>query len=134
MENSGSHRHPNIKKGLIIIGFIVLVILAFIIFLPKLSQPTNLGSCSAPDGYTSISNVMATNLDENPMFVARAIISTGEGTSGGMQVVIPACGSNDPSLQNIAGIFIRLSDGRLAFVANGAVGMETPPLAQVVQP
>jgi uncharacterized protein with PQ loop repeat len=134
MENAKDSRRAKVRKVLIPVGVICLVAFALWLFYTTRTQPVNIGSCVPPDGYSTITNVMAADQAGKPIFIARAIIATGEGAPGGTQVVIPACGSTDPALQNVAGIFVLLPDGRLAFVANGAVGMEISPLAQAAQP
>lgn len=98
----------------------------------KFAGTTNIGNCSAPEGYTFISNVMAKDLNDNPVFVARAVVSMGEVTTGGSQYYIPSCGSSDEALQNVSNMFVNI-DGKLGFIANGAVGL-TSPLAQAPQP
>ena len=117
-----------VRKVLLVVCGIALVgSLIWVGFTPR-----DITSCNAPEGYTYVTNVMARDLGKNPVYVARAIIATGEGTPGGKRIVIPACGSSDPSLMNVSNIFIVI-DGRLAFVANGAIGSGAP-LAQATQP
>ena len=134
METKTRFDRSKVRNVLISVGVIGLVAFVLWLFYTTRTQPVNIGSCVPPEGYSTITNVMAADQAGKPIFIARAIIATGEGAPGGTQVVIPACGSTDPALQNVAGIFVLLSDGRLAFVANGAVGMEMSPLAQAAQP
>jgi len=133
METKTRFDRSKVRNVLISVGVIGLVAFVLWLFYTTRTQPVNIGSCVPPEGYSTITNVMAADQAGKPIFIARAIIATGEGAPGGTQVVIPACGSKDPALQNVAGIFV-LIDGRLAFVANGAVGMEMSPLAQAAQP
>ena len=122
----------SLRRALVIGGLIALALFGLVFLMTNPARGTDIGNCSAPDGYTFVSNVMAADLGEKQVFIARAIVGMGQINTGGQQVVIPACGSSDPSLQNVADMFVMI-DGKLAFIANGAVGMAVP-LAPAPQP
>ncbi len=83
-------------------------------------------TCKAPEGYVLVRNTMATNMAESKQFfIIEAIVSYGDGTLAGQTVTVPACFTNDDSLQNVGGIFARI-DGKTAYIASGVIGAKAP--------
>ena len=117
------------RIALVVIAFALVAVFVWGSF----ASSNTISDCNAPEGYTFVSNVMASDLGENPIYIARAVIAMGEVSAGGKKVTIPACGSPDSSLQNISNMFVVI-DGKLAFIANGAVGRGTDPLVVTQQP
>lgn len=118
---------------------LIVIVLAFVIIMMvslgigSITEPknTDIGDCKAP-GYTFVSGVMAKDLSGNQVYIGRAVVSMGETMPGGMQYYIPPCASRDAALTNVSGMFVTIDD-KLAFIANGAVGLTTP-LALTPQP
>lgn len=80
-------------------------------------------TCESSYDFTLIENRMASDLSGNPVFIVRGVVATGEGTPGGGKVIIPACGSSDPSILEIRNVNLIL-DGRQVFLLSGSVGRD----------
>lgn len=103
---------------------VTLIAVAFVVFfvlvLPALADGSE---CIAPQGYQLVENRMAFDLLGNPVFVVRGVFATGEGNVGGEKVVIPACGSKDPYLQEVNNVFLIL-DNQQVFLVAGSIGRD----------
>jgi hypothetical protein len=112
---------PAVKIVLILAGLVVFVGIGVLAF----NETVFAGSeCQAPnDNYRLVENRMATDLAGNPVFIVRGISVTGEGSSGGKKVVIPACGSKDQSIEEVNNVYLFL-DGQQIFLLTGSVGRD----------
>lgn len=112
---------PVVKTGLIFVGLIILASIGIL----ALGAPVFASSeCLAPnENYRLVENRMATDLAGNPVFVVRGISVTGEGSSGGKKIVIPACGSKDQSIEEVNNVYLFL-DGQQIFLLTGSVGRD----------
>ena len=113
----------NAHKGRMMVVLVLgaVVVVAILIFV--LPRGQDLESCQPPPGYTFVTGRMATDMLGDPIFIARGIYATGQGSPGGKAVTIPPCGSPDPALEQVAGVFVRL-DGQQVFLAAGSVGRD----------
>lgn len=132
-EKEGSHKSGFQRwKGLIaVVGIFLLLATIFLTQRAKVEAKSI--TCTAPVGYELVSNTMATNLAGQSFYIARAIVNSGDGASGGKAVSIQACVSKDPALQTVGGVFAYLRDGRMVFIASAVIGVEVP-LPQPPQP
>ena len=132
---STSNRRVKRSKSLMIFLWLVIgaLVVAAIIFAKTGGVGANNANCVAPEGYESIAGVMATSPDGHEYYIGRAIINTGDGSSAGKAVNIPACVSKDPALEPFGGEFATLRDGRVVFIASGLKGVIVP-LPQPPQP
>lgn len=103
---------------------VTLIAVAFVVFfvlvLPALADGSE---CVAPQGYQLVESRMAFDLLGNPVFVVRGVFATGEGSTGGKKVVIPACGSKDQSIEEVNNVYLFL-DGQQIFLLTGSVGRD----------
>lgn len=92
--------------------------------------------CKAIDGYQYLEGRIAYDSDGQALYIVRGIYSTGEGSTGGKKIILPVCGSRDPSIESVRNIFLKL-DGQRIFLVSGAIGREiqkSVPLAGTPQP
>lgn len=132
-----SSKEDAVKGTITVVAALMLLILTACATPQSGQQPaptvTDITSCEPVDGYSVVANVMATNANGENIYIARALVSYGVATAGGKSVVIPPCGSPDPALVNISGVFIYV-DGKLAYVANGAIGGMNPAFSATPVP
>jgi len=117
----------------LILGAIGLVLIVFLILEINKSAKASVITCEAPPGYEVISQTMAKNLAGQPFYIAKAIVSFGDGAVGKSGASIPACVSKDTSLQTVGGVFALLDDGRMIFIASGVIGTSATPLPETPQ-
>ena len=112
-----------VLDSIIVLGMVVLVVWGV------LSSQNDITRCVAPDGFTNVANVMASDPGSGEVvYVVRGIVSTGSPIMGSKKIVIPACGSSDPSLTNVTNMYLRI-DGKDTYLASGAIGYGSAPLA-----
>lgn len=113
--------NKSLKLVLIVLG--LAAILAAALWMEGALAVFANATCESTDDFTLIENRLASDLSGNPVFIVRGVIATGEGTPGGGKVVIPACGSSDPSILEIRNVNLIL-DGRQVFLLSGSVGRD----------
>lgn len=112
---------PVVRVLVIVAGLIVIIFIAML----SAGVPVFASSeCQAPnENYQLVENRMASDLAGNPVFIVRGISVTGEGSTGGKKVVIPACGSRDDAIEEVNNVYLFL-DGRQIFLLTGSVGRD----------
>lgn len=124
MNDRVNEREAGVKRKVMGVGMTLIVVASMTVIALGLLAITADGSkCVAPQGYQLVENRMAHDLAGNTVFIGRGVISTGEGTVGGKEIVLPPCGSKDSSLKATDSLFIIL-DGKQVFLAAGSVGRD----------
>ncbi|KKS95125.1 MAG: hypothetical protein UV71_C0012G0046 [Microgenomates group bacterium GW2011_GWC1_43_13] len=132
--NQKTERSSRNKIGLIVgISVIFFSIAGFFAFImPALANGID---CTAPVGYQEVTSRMATDLNGNPIFIARGIVAPVEGTDNGEKITLPPCGSPDDTMHSKTAMLVVL-DGKQVILASGSIGRDEKPtpLPEVPQP
>lgn len=130
----------NVKKGRskrsvkVVLGVIIILGIVGVTIWGVYTFRNDITACNAPDGFANVANIMASDPGSGEVvYVVRGIVSTGAPIMGSKKIVIPACGSSDPSLTNVTNMYLRI-DGKDTYLASGAIGYGSAPLALATQP
>jgi len=132
-----TYRNSKTRKniGWYIVPFILIVAVVSIVVISKQAEAKTI-ECVAPAGYRLVVDKIGRYLNGDEFYIAKAIVSDGDGSLAGKSVSISACTFKDPSLpfQLVGGIFAKV-DKKLVFIASGVIGLgTTAPLTGTPQP
>jgi hypothetical protein len=132
LRKKGEIKMDKKMKKTVYVGVVVLVVMGlFGAYFFKSAQAYGDGLCQDyPDSFVRIEQRRGVSVIGENIFIARAVVSTGEGVSSSSVnlLTFKPCWSEDPSLENVTNMFVTLEDGTFVTIITGVIGKEVLPL------